>query len=536
MEKSGISVAEDAKDAGNAEDAQVVVVGGGPVGMLLAAELGAYGIDTVVLEVRAATSDRPRATTVHARTVQSLARRGYFPAPDAAADGTVSRPFHFAGLPGLRITAPASEPEPLLKESQAALERSFEAGARAVGVRVLREHRVTGVRQSPEGVEVMAEGPEGVRVFRAAYLVGADGSHGAVRTWAGIPAETRPATVSALMGLVRFTGERIPPLGWHRTRRGWIVTKTMADGRTLVRTLDWTGGPGDRNTPVTPAELRDRVSWIAGYDVEMAAPSRLSRFSDFARLADRYRAGRVLLVGDAAHVHFPIGGQGLSTGLLDALNLGWKLAFTVRGTAGAGLLDTYHHERGPAARRVIDNTRVQVALMRPGPELDPLRALFAGLLTGDEEKEGDSGDGGKDGARHLSDMISGQDTVVAPRPGRSSRWEGRFLWNTALVTEAGPAEVIGLLRGGRPLLLLFGERGLPYAAEARGWAHVLRVVRAEPVPALPCDALLVRPDGYVAWSPDDGAPGAASDGAPSGAAADGAGLGEALRDWFGGPR
>ncbi|MFJ9031583.1 FAD-dependent monooxygenase [Streptomyces sp. NPDC102274] len=519
--KSGVPVTE---------DAQVVVVGGGPVGMLLAAELGVYGIDTVVLEVRAATTDRPRATTVHARTVQSLARRGCFPVPDAAAEGTVSRPFHFAGLPGLRITAPASEPEPLLKKSQAALERSFEARARAVGVRVLRGYRATDARQSPEGVVVTAEGPEGVRVFRAAYLVGADGSRGTVRAWAGITADARPATASALMGLVRFAGERVPPLGWHRTRRGWIITKPMADGRVLVRTLDWTGGHGDRNSPVTLDELRDRVSWIAGYDVDMVSPSRLSRFSDFARQADRYRAGRMLLVGDAAHVHFPIGGQGLSTGLLDALNLGWKLAFTVRGTAGPDLLDTYHDERWPAARRVIDNTCVQVTLMRPSPELDPMRALFAGLLAGDEAKEGDGRDGGEsgeDGVRHLSDMISGQDTVVAPRSVGSSRWEGRFLRNTALRTESGPADVIGLLRGGRPPLLLFGERGLPYEAEAQGWAHVLRVVRAEPVPALPCAALLVRPDGYVAWAPED---------VPEDGAAGGAGLGEALRDWFGEPR
>ncbi|MEU0278687.1 FAD-dependent monooxygenase [Streptomyces sp. NPDC088551] len=532
MGKSGVPVTE------GGEDAQVVIVGGGPVGMLLAAELGAYGVDTVVLEARATTSDRPKATTVHARTVQCLARRGHFPAPDAAAEGTVSRLFHFAGLPGLRITAPAAEPEPLLKESQAVLERSFEARARAVGARVLRGYRVTRARQGPEGVDVTAEGPDGVRVFRAAYLVGADGSRGAVRAWAGITADTRPATVSALMGLVRFTGERVPPLGWHRTRRGWIVTKTMDDGRVLVRALDWKGGHGDRNAPVSLDELRARVSWIAGHDVEMASPSRLSRFSDFARQADRYRAGRVLLAGDAAHVHFPIGGQGLSTGLLDALNLGWKLAFTVRGTAGAGLLDTYHDERWPAARRVIDNTSVQVALMRPGPELDPLRALFAGLLAGDETKEGNGAEGngaeggaaegegrdrGEDGARHLSDMISGQDAVVAPGSVRSSRWEGRFLRNTTLLTESGPAQVIGLLRGGRPLLLLFGERGLPYAADARGWAHVLRVVRTEPVPALPCAALLVRPDGYVAWAAEDGA-------------ADGAGPAEALRHWFGGPR
>jgi hypothetical protein len=243
----------------------------------------------------------------------------------------------------------------------------------------------------------------------------------------------------------------------------------------------------------------------------------LSRFSDFSRLVVSYRRGRILLAGDAAHVHFPIGGQGLGTGVLDAVNLGWKLALTVRGRAGAGLLDSYDRERRPAAQRVIDNTRAQLALMRPGPELDPLRALFGELLAG----------GGESGV--LASMVSAQDTVLPARGADCSPWEGTFLPNVVLRTREGLADVIGLLREGSALLLLFGDGGgnRGYAEQARGWAGLVRVVHAEPVPQLACDALLVRPDGYIAWASGAEGPAAALTayfGRPAPAQAAGAGV------------
>ncbi|MEU8842999.1 FAD-dependent monooxygenase [Streptomyces roseus] len=492
--------------------AQVAVVGGGPVGMLVAAELAAFGVDTVLLESRSGVSDRPKATTLHARAVQCLARRGHLPAPGApyaaARGGRAASPFHFAGLPGLFITAPETEPEPILKCPQARLEREFEDRARAAGARILREHRVTGLVREADGVRIEAEGPHGPVAYEAGYVVGADGARSTVREHAGIGSETHPATVSALMGAVRLAEPDALPAGWHRTPRGWIVAKADAEGRTHVRTLNCAGAFADRHLPPTLEELRAEVSWIAGREIAMDEPRWLGRFSDFARLARTFREGRVFLVGDAAHVHFPIGGQGLSTGVLDALNLAWKLALAVRGEAGPELLGTYDAERRPVARRVIENTRAQLALMRPGPELDALRGVFSGLLA----------QGGAQG--HLGGLISAQDTVlpaVLPaQPGPSCPSAGTFLHNAVLTTSTGETDVIRLLQGGRPLLLLLGDKGAVHREEARGWEGIVRVVHARPTPEVPYEALLVRPDGYIAWAPG------------------GAGLGAALSVYFAG--
>ncbi|WP_329391859.1 FAD-dependent monooxygenase (plasmid) [Streptomyces sp. NBC_01351] len=469
----------------------MIVVGGGPVGMLVAAELAAYGVDTVLLESQVRVSERPKATTLHARAVQSLVRRGHLAGPVApsAGPGGGASPFHFAGLPGLLIAAPETEPQPILKCPQAELERLFEGRARAAGARILREHRVTETVQDRDGVRVTAEGPQGPVTCAAQYVVGADGARGTVREQAGITSDTWPATVASLMGTVTLTDPDVLSQGWLRTDRGWIVTKRDPGGGMHIRTLNCAGAHADRQLPPTLEDLRREVSWIAGHDVAMEDPRWLSRFSDVTRLARTFRAERVFLMGDAAHVHFPIGGQGLSTGVLDALNLGWKLALAVHGRAGEELLDTYDLERRPAGRRVIENTRAQLALMRPGLEPDALRGVFAEILAAD------------DGHGHLSGMISAQDTVLPAHPGRPSPGAGTFLRNAPLHTEAGETDVIGLLRDGRPLLLLLGEKGDAHRDEARPWAGTLHVVRARPAPGVPYDALLVRPDGYIAWTP-----------------------------------
>ncbi|MER8012448.1 FAD-dependent monooxygenase [Streptomyces sp. NPDC094149] len=488
-------------------EGHVVVVGGGPVGLLLACELAGRGVRTVVVESRAGVSRCPRATTLHARAVQCLVRRGYLAglvsgsggrmagreSGAGGADtggGPVSSPFHFAGLAGLVISVPAGEPEPVLKCAQEVLERHFEERARAVGVRVLRGCRVTDVRQGPGGVRVTARGPGGTVVCTGRYLVGADGARSVVRREAGLASRTYRATVSAMAGDVRVEGDRGSlEAGWRRTERGWIVAKPLEEGWVRLRTLNCAGAHADRDRPLVLEELRREVCWITGRDVVLGEGRWLSRFSDFSRLVASYRQGRIFLAGDAAHVHFPVGGQGLSTGVLDAVNLGWKLALAVRGWAGEGLLDSYDSERRPAAQRVIDHTRAQLALMRPGPELDPLRALFGELLAR----------GGESGV--LASMVSAQDTVLPTRGAGSSAWEGTFLHNTVLHTRQGRADVIGLLREGLPLLLLLGgHRGTDACAEkAEGWAGRVWVVEAEPVSGLPC-ALLVRPDGYVAWA------------------------------------
>ncbi|MFJ8017107.1 FAD-dependent monooxygenase [Streptomyces sp. NPDC096339] len=470
--------------------AQVVVVGGGPVGMLVAAELAAYGVDTVLFEPQTRVSDRPKATTLHARAVQCLARRGHLPEPGArSAAAAGPAPFHFAGLSGLLIAAPRTEPRPILKCPQAELERHFEGRARAAGARILRGQRVTGVLQDAEGASVTAHGPLGPVTCSADYVVAADGARSTVREQAGIASDVRPATVASLMGTVTLADPAALPEGWLRTDRGWIVSKRDPQGATHIRTLDCAGAHGDRHREPTLEEMRREVSRIAGHEVAMADPRWLSRFSDATKLARTFRAGRVFLAGDAAHVHFPIGGQGLSTGVLDALNLGWKLALAVHGRAAGELLDTYDAERRPAAERVIGNTRAQLALMRPGPEPDALRTVFTELLAA----------GGGQG--RLSGMISAQDTVLPVPADRASPDAGTFLYNAPLRTRTGATDVIGLLRDGRPLLLLLGEQGASREAEARSWEGALHVVRALPTPEVPYDALLVRPDGYLAWTP-----------------------------------
>ncbi|WP_030713981.1 FAD-dependent monooxygenase [Streptomyces sp. NRRL S-237] len=488
---------------------QVLVVGGGPVGMLVAAELGHHGVRTVVLEAEPQTVDRPKAGTLHARTTQGLARRGHLPVPVATEDLVgrgLAEGFHFAGAPGLVITAPASEPRPVLGRSQAELERDFERRARERGVDVLRGHRVTDIVQGPDAVHVTALGPDGERRFTAEYVVGADGARSTVRERLGFTADTHPATVSALLGLVRLTDPDTVPYGWHRTPRGWTIAGVSPYGHSRLITMDFRGPHPDRHAPLTLDELRREGERIVGHRMPMTDARFLSRFSDFSRLVRNFRQGRVLLAGDAAHIHFPVGGQGLNLGLQDALNLSWKLAHTLAGTAGKDLLDTYDTERRPAGQRVIDNTRAQVALMRPDPGLDPLRDLVAELLEIDAANT------------HVGHMISAQETVYPARTGRGSRGEGRFLPNLPLTTAAGPTDLIRLLLPGRPLLLLLGEAGRAHAEQGAAWAHVVRTVSATPARPLPWDAVLVRPDGYIAWAPDGGS------------------LAGALGDWFGEPR
>ncbi|WP_405624832.1 FAD-dependent monooxygenase [Streptomyces sp. NBC_00016] len=550
-------------------EADVVVVGGGPVGLVVACELAVRGVRVVVLESEVVVSGRPRATTVHARAVQCLVRRGYlgglvewgpgsgrFPAsggsgavvasggfdragasdgmgvPDpggvagrsedaapggvegfategvgATGPGGVSGSglgsgvgsgvggvgggvgFHFGGIGGLVVSAPGVEPVAVMKCEQEVLERHFEARARGLGVRVLRGCRVVGVRQWRGGVVVTARGAFGSVVCRGLFVVGADGARSVVREQGGFESRVYPATVSALAGDVRVEGG-VLGVGWHRTERGWIVVKEGVGGRLRLRTVNCARPCARWRVEPTLEEMRREVSWIAGREVVLGEPLWLSRFSDFSRVASSYRRGRVFLAGDAAHVHFPVGGQGLSTGLLDAVDLGWKLAFAVRGWADEGLLDTYDQERRPAAQRVIDHTRAQVALMRPGPELEPLRALFVELLAG----------GGEAGV--LASMVSAQDTVLPARGRGRGYWEGRFLPNVELVTGEGRTDVIALLGEGRPLLLLFGARGAGgrFEEQARGWAGLVRVVHCEEVAGLECAALLVRPDGYIAWA------------------------------------
>jgi 2-polyprenyl-6-methoxyphenol hydroxylase-like FAD-dependent oxidoreductase len=371
-------------------DADVVVVGAGPVGLLLAAELLRAGVRPVVLERLTAPAGLPKARGIGVLAAEALRRRGLGEALDreheiglrdlAREHGTTKG--HFAWIhkvdpeaadPGRRgalIAQPALEG--LLRDHLAGLDGTVRYG-----------WAVTGCKQDDAGVTVTADTPTGPEQLTAAYAVGCDGGHSAVRKLAGFAfSGTDPLmTVRYAKADVREPGALPAP--------GRLPGGTLFHDDGVIATFDFAGGPAERAAPLSADEVRESVRRVAGADIDITGFHGGLRFTDQARQASAYRIGRVLLAGDAAHVHSPNGGQGLNLGLMDALNLGWKLAATVRGTApgppssdasGSWLLDTYHEERHPVGASVLHNTRAQSALLAPGPHVDALRDIFGDLM------------------------------------------------------------------------------------------------------------------------------------------------------------
>ncbi|REE99529.1 FAD-dependent monooxygenase [Thermomonospora umbrina] len=454
----------------------VAVVGGGPVGMLVAAEVALQGVRPVVLERLAEPGGESKAGTLHARTAQSLDRRGLLEAVGRPVYGGVG--FHFSGMFGLDLGRVVEDGPTLVGSPQAWAEHVFAERALESGAEIRRGQEVTGLVQHDDRVTLTVNGRE----VDARYVVGADGARSVVRKAAGIAFTGTEARVAALMGAVRLPDDL--PGGWHRTPRGWLLVWPARSGRGRITTYDYRGPHADRQAPVTLDELRAAAEYIAGRPIPMSDPQFLSRYGDAALQAETYRRGRVLLAGDAAHVHFPWGGQGLNTGLEDAFNLGWKLAAEVRGTAPRGLLDTYHSERHPVAARVLWNVRAQNALAHPDPAVDPLRELFAELMRFDQVNE------------HLSGMVSGVRTVYdVGVPGA-----GHMAPDMVLHVDGRTVRLVELLRAARPLLLDLADRDDLVEVVEGG---PVSVVRAKAERREPTDALLVRPDGYVAWAGGD---------------------------------
>ncbi|MFJ2739906.1 FAD-dependent monooxygenase [Streptomyces sp. NPDC087440] len=492
------------------ERTRVLIAGGGPVGMLLACELALQNVEAIVLEQDVRVRDTPRAGTLHARSVQSLLRRGFLRLPEPGRlDLHHCTGFHFAGLPLLEITTPTAEGPPIFNQSQSALEEAFEARARALGAEIRRGVRVTGLTEHPDRVEVDTLAEDGTRSrIEADWLIGSDGARSTVREAAGIPATTTPPSFSGIVALVELLDPVTAPGGWAHGPEGATLINVNPYGLSRVVVHDFTHPFPDRQQPVSFGELNEATTRVLGREVPMRGATYLSRFSDFTRLADTYRSagpGRVLLAGDAAHVHAPLGGQGLNTGLQDAFNLGWKLGAVARGDAPAALLDTYTRERRPVGRQVVDNTRTQAAVMNPHPEHDPLRAHITAQLADPAR------------VKELADIVSGQGIRYRETASDASPLEGTFLPNHVCTTEEGPRQTVAeLLDEAQPLLLL--AEGAAHPAATRPGLRTVRVAGPEP---LAWSALLLRPDGYVAWA------------APAGAGPDAGGLAEALDRWFG---
>jgi 2-polyprenyl-6-methoxyphenol hydroxylase-like FAD-dependent oxidoreductase len=499
----------------------VLVVGGGPVGLLLAGELRLAGLEPLVLETADGAERRTRSLGlrgINGRSTQSLRLRGLteplarvqqetFARLNAARghDDSSAAPVpelrsarargHFAGL---RLFQQGAGQNTLQREPHLLRQHVFEQflldWATGLGVRVRHGSEVVDVVEEGEAVvAVLADGS----TVRASYLVGCDGGHSTVRKRAGIEFVGTEPTMTGRVAMVEVADLAALPSN-PRGPGGMVTVSPLVPGE--ITTMEFDGGPGDRTAPVTLEEMQASIRRAGGVDATVTSLTVASRYSDNTRLAATYRKGRVLLAGDAAHVHAPIGGQGLNLGLQDAMNLGWKLGLVVRGLAPEPLLDTYTAERHPIGAWVLRNSRAQVALMRPGPQVEALREVFAEVLEIPAVM------------RHFVAMANS--TEIDYSPGSAHPLVGRFMPDL----DPEVRELVAVpLRQGRAVLLDLADSAR-IRSVAAGHSDRVQIITTPSTARSELAGLLIRPDGYVAWAR---------------ATADPEGLADALTSWFG---
>jgi 2-polyprenyl-6-methoxyphenol hydroxylase-like FAD-dependent oxidoreductase len=491
----------------------VVIAGGGPAGMMLAAELALAKVDVAVVERRPNhVLVGSRAGGFHSRTIEVLDQRGV--ADRFLAEGQVAQAASFATTVLDMSDFPTRHPYSL-GIWQNEIERIMAAWIAELPVRIYYGCEVTGFAQGDTGVDVELSDSQSLR---AQYLVGCDGGRSVIRKAAGIEFPGWDPTTSNLIAEVEMSEE--PELGIRRddtgihalgrleyeVRDGEVVY--MDRGPVRVMVTEQQLGP---STEPSLRDLSEALITVYGTDFGIHNPTSISRFTDMTRQAAAYRAGRVLLAGDAAHVHYPAGGQGLSLGVQDAVNLGWKLAQVVNGTSPESLLDTYQGERHPVAARALQHTMAQGALQRPGERIQALVDVVSELASMDEPR------------KRLAGIISGLD--IHYDLGEGHPLLGRRMPDLDLVTADGPLRVFELLHDGRPVLLNLVEPG---GFDITPWADRVQLIDASymgewELPVLGAVAapiaVLIRPDGYVAWV-----------GAPADPR-----LADSLTTWFGPP-
>jgi 3-(3-hydroxy-phenyl)propionate hydroxylase len=490
----------------------VVIAGAGPTGLMLAGELALAGVDVAIVE-RRVSQDLPgsRAGGLHSRTLEILDQRGIvdrFLAEGQKAQVTAFAPAH------LDISDfPTRHPYGLALW-QKHIERILAGWVGELPVTFYRAREVTGFTQDDNGVDIAVSDGQSLRVQ---YLVGCDGGRSVVRKAAGIEFPGWDATTSSLLAQAEMTEE--PETGIRRTPTGTHaigkVEYEIKDGQVVYAKGGTVGvmltEPQIGASEPTLRDLSEGLIAVYGTDYGIHSPTFISRFTDMTRQAATYRKGRVLLAGDAAHVHSPVGAQGLNIGVQDAVNLGWKLALVVKRISPESLLDTYHAERHPIGARVLRNTMAQVALMRVDDRTEALRDTVSELLSMDEPR------------KRYAAMMSG--LGIHYDLGEGHPLLGRRMPDLEFVTANGPLRVFTLLHRARPVLLNFGEPG---GFDITPWADRVQLIDAKydgpwELPAIGTvaapTAVLIRPDGYVAWVGDQ----------PR------AGLVDALTTWFGPP-
>lgn len=491
----------------------VVIVGAGSTGLMVAGELALAGVDVAIVERRA---DQDlvgsRALGFSSRTIEVLDQRGI-------ADRFISQAFvgQVGGFSQIRLDISdfPTRHNYGLGLAQQQIEYTLAGWVGELGVPIYRERDVTGFAQDATGVDIqLSDDGRGPTSLRAQYLVGCDGGRSLIRKGAGIDFVGWEASTSSLIGSVELDEE--PEMGIRRQGVG-VHAFSRPEAGGPVRVLVTEQHVGQSGEP-TVRDLSEALIAVYGTDYGLRGAHWISRFTDTTRQAASYRAGRVLLAGDAAHVHSPMGGQGLGVGVQDAVNLGWKLAQVVKGISPESLLDTYHSERHPVAARVLHNTMAQIALSRVDDRVDALRDIVSELLTMEEPR------------KRIAAMMSGLD--VHYDLGEGHPLLGRRMPDLDLDTADGPVRVFTLLHNARPVLLNLGE---PLKSadlddlDVTRWSDRVQLIDAEYAGAweLPVigivsapTAVLIRPDGYVAWVGRDSTP---------------TGLSDALATWFGPP-
>jgi 2-polyprenyl-6-methoxyphenol hydroxylase-like FAD-dependent oxidoreductase len=492
---------ESGRNLGKTEHA-VVIAGGGPTGLMLAGELALARVDVAIVERRESQElAGSRAGGLHARTIEVLDQRGI--AERFLSQGQAGQVAGFALNP-LDISDFPSRHNYGLALWQNRIELILAEWVGELAVPIYRGREVAGFAQDANGVDVeISDGS----TLRAQYLVGCDGGRSVIRKKAGIDFPGWDPSVSYLIAEVEMAEE--PAWGVRGDAKGTYAIGKLDDGkraRAVLREEQVKQGEEP-----TMDDLREALIALYGTDYGLRSATWISRFTDMTRQAASYRERRVLLAGDAAHVHAPNGGQGLNIGVQDAVNLGWKLAQVVKGTVPESLLDTYHAERHPIGARVLRATMAQTALSRGDARMEALRETVSDLLRLDEAR------------KRYAGIMSGLD--VHYDLGQGHPLLGRRMPDLDLSTEGGPQRVFTLLHGARPVLLNLGEPG---ALDIRSWADRVRRLDARytgawELPVLGAVsapvAVLIRPDGYVAW---------VGDGTDRG-------LRDALTAWFGPP-